>query len=69
MVVNIWLECLNAAGKSYSCILTLGDNTSAVGWLHNSSRLDTQPTAHSAHLKVARKVALLVLHADCCLMS
>jgi hypothetical protein len=69
MAVNIWLECLNQAGDSHSCILALGDNTSAVGWLHNSSRLDTKLAAHSAHLIVARKVAQLVLDADCCLAS
>jgi hypothetical protein len=50
-------------------MLALGDNTSAVGWLHNSSRLDTKLATHSAHLTVARKVAQLVLDADCCLAS
>jgi hypothetical protein len=69
MAVNIWLECLDQAAEIYLCILALGDNTSAVGWLHNSSRLDTKLAAHSAHLMVARKVAQLVLDADCCLAS
>jgi hypothetical protein len=69
MAVNIWLECLDQADDSHSCILALWVNTSAVGWLHNSSRLDTKLAAHSAHLIVARKVAQLVLEADCCLAS
>jgi hypothetical protein len=66
MAVNIWLECLVAA--THDCILALGDNTSAVGWLHNSSRLNKWK-AHAAHLLVARHVASLVLEADCCLAS
>ena len=67
MAVNIWLECLVA--NEYDCILALGDNTSAVGWLHNSSRLDTKRTSHTTHLLVARHVASLVLEANCCLAS
>jgi hypothetical protein len=50
-------------------MLSLGDNTLAVGWLHNSSRLDIKLVAHAAHLVVARHVALLALNAGCCLAS
>jgi hypothetical protein len=67
MAVNIWLECLVA--QEHDCILSIGDNTSAVGWLHNSSRLNVKWVAHAAHLLVARHVALLVLEANCCLAS
>jgi hypothetical protein len=67
MAINIWLECQEAC--DHDCILALGDNTSAVGWLHNSSRLDIKLAAHSAHLLVARHVALIVLNAGCCLAS
>jgi len=67
MAVNIWLECLDADDQD--CILSIGDNTSAVGWLHNSSRLNHNWAAHEAHLVVARHVALLVLNAGCCLAS
>ena len=67
MAVNIWLECLES--EANDCMLSLGDNTSAVGWLHNSSRLDVKLVAHEAHLVVARHVALLVLNSSCCLAS
>ena len=67
MAVNIWLECLESDPND--CILAIGDNTSAVGWLHNSSRLNIKLAAHEAHLLVARHVALLVLNAGCCLAS
>jgi hypothetical protein len=67
MAANIWLECLESDANN--CMLSLGDNTSAVGWLHNSSHLDVKLVAHAAHLVVARHVALLVLNAGCCLAS
>jgi hypothetical protein len=67
MAINIWLECPEA--DAHDCMLALGDNTSAVGWLHNSSRLNRKWAAHEAHLVVARHLALLVLNAGCCLAS
>jgi hypothetical protein len=67
MAVNIWLEHLESDAND--CMLSLGDNALAVGWLHNSSRLEVKLVAHAAHLVVARHVALLVLSVGCCLAS
>jgi hypothetical protein len=67
MAVNVWLECLVATAND--CMLALGDSASAVGWLHNSSRLNVKWAAHEAHLVVAQKVALLALDAGCGLAS
>jgi hypothetical protein len=47
MAVNVWLECRDAKAHSHLCILALGDNTSAFGWLHISAQLDTKLTAHA----------------------
>ena len=68
MAVNIWLSCMEG-GPPESCILAIGDNTSALGWLHNTSRLDTNWAAHAAHLQVARKIAMLLMEFNCCLAS
>jgi hypothetical protein len=68
MAVNIWLSCLEDDGEE-SCILAIGDNTSALGWLHNTSRLDPNWPAHAAHLQVARKIASLLMEFRCCLAS
>jgi hypothetical protein len=68
MAINIWLSCLDPKGCE-SCILAIGDNTSAIGWLHNSSRLDIEWEAHRAHLQVARKIATLLTEHQCCLAS
>ena len=72
MIVNVWIEC-NSCRKSetdrHACILALGDNTSAIGWLHKSSSLGANRLAHAAHLFAARHLATIVLGADCCLAS
>ena len=65
MAVNGWLECLESDAQD--CILLIDDNTSAVGWLHTSSRFKL--AAQEAHLMVTRHVVLLALNADCCLAS
>ncbi len=66
MAINIWLSCLDSEGCE-SCILAIGDNTSAIGWLHNSSHLDIEWEACRAHLQVAQKIATLLTEHQCCL--
>ena len=68
MAINIWLSCLEDGGEQ-SCILAIGDNTSALGWLHKTSRLDPTWPANAAHLQVARKIASLLMEFQCCLAS
>ena len=71
MVVNVWLECKHctAMGDKHACILALGDNTSALGWLHKSASLAANYVAHAAHLTTTRHLATVVLQADCCIAS
>ena len=72
MIVNVWLECQSCQEtpcEEHACILALGDNTSAIGWLHKTARLDRNRPAHAAHLFAARHLAMVVLRADCCLAS
>jgi hypothetical protein len=68
MVVNVWLECLDTT-STQSCILAIGDNTSAIGWLFRTSKLDPTEPAHDAHLFVARHLAVLLLEHHCCIAS
>jgi hypothetical protein len=68
MAINIWLACLESPEGEH-CILAIGDNTSAIGWLHDSSRLDTRWDAQKAHLQVARKIASLLIDFKCCIAS
>ena len=69
MAINIWLECLDDSGAGNNCILAIGDNTSAIGWLHNTSHLDPAWRAHDVHLVVARHVADLLITYNCCLAT
>ena len=69
MVVNIWLECLDATTGDLPCILAVGDSTSAIGWLFKTAGLDLTGTLHSSHLMVARHLATLLIDHDCCLAS
>jgi hypothetical protein len=68
MAVNIWLSC-QESDTDHDCILAIGDNTSAIGWLHNTARLDPTWAAHDAHLVVAQKVATLLMENSCCIAS
>ncbi len=68
MVVTVWLE-IEAASSPHQCILALGNNTSALGWLFTSSKFPSSSLAHKAHLMVARQLATLVLDNDHCLAS
>jgi hypothetical protein len=59
-----------AITKNYTeketCFLALGDNASAVGWLHKSNVDETKNLP--LHI-AARKYAKILLEADCCLYS
>jgi hypothetical protein len=68
MVINIWVTC-EEPDSEQACILAIGDNTSAIGWLHSTSRLDPTWAAHGAHLMVARTMAKLLMKHNCCLAS
>jgi hypothetical protein len=73
MAINIRLECNHpewAGGTDDEpCILALGDNTSAIGWLHRTSHLTPDSAAHAAHLALAHDLAQIVLDANACLAS
>ena len=67
MIVNVWLECLNPTRSQQACILAIGDNTSAIGWLLKTANLDPDHAAHAAHLFAARHLASVLMKHNCCL--
>jgi hypothetical protein len=68
MVINIWVECIDSTGK-HECILALGDNTSAIGWLFSTSKFPANSAAHQAHLVAERQLSRVLLQNDHCLAS
>jgi hypothetical protein len=70
-MVTIWLvlvEC-KETGSEQDCILALGDNTSAIGWLFKSGKLDCDSPCYKAVQIIARKLARLVTSSSHCLAS
>jgi hypothetical protein len=70
MVINIWLQVQELQGSSKSaCILALGDNTSAIGWLKKTSHIDkSSPYFHTVNM-IANKLASLIIDSEHCLAS
>ena len=65
-IITIWIQLLDDTTQPLPCILALTDNSSAVGWLHKANIDETNnKSLHTA----SRKLANLVINADCCLYS
>jgi hypothetical protein len=62
MAVTIWIILLDCKthGITNECILSLGDNTSAIGWIFRSTRLPPDSSYYAPVQLISRKVALLV---------
>jgi hypothetical protein len=71
MLVTIWLSLLECSAESslQDCILAIGDNTSAIGWMHKSGKLDPTSIYHAPVQLIARKIARLLLKSSHCLAS
>jgi hypothetical protein len=71
MMITIWLvlvEC-EETGSQQDCILALGDNTSAIGWLYKSGKLPIDSPYYNAVQFIARQLARLVTGSSHCLAS
>jgi hypothetical protein len=71
MMVTVWLvilECKEQCSEQ-DCILALGDNTSAIGWLYKSSRLVPGSPYYEPVQLIARKLARLIIDSTHCLAS
>jgi hypothetical protein len=69
MMVTIWLVIIEyeETGSKQDCILALGDNTSAIGWLFKSGKLPIDSPHYKAVQLIARKLARLVIGSSHCL--
>jgi hypothetical protein len=66
MTVNVLLmiEAAREKGESFPCILSLGDNTSAIGWMFKSGRLAPQSIYYQVVKMMARHLTTKVLDAQ-----
>jgi hypothetical protein len=71
MAVTIWLAILECAhnGSDQDCILAIGDNTSAIGWLYKSSRLTPESPYYAPVQFIACRVARLIIGSSHCLAT
>jgi hypothetical protein len=71
MLVTIWLTILECEreGNQQACILAMGDNTLAIGWMHKLGKLKPGSVYHVPVQLIARQIATLVLRAQHCLAS
>ena len=51
----------------FRCILAVGDSTSAIGWIFNTSHLSVDEPCHEAHHMVAHEIARDTMSHDACL--
>jgi hypothetical protein len=65
-LTTIWIETEQESTPALSCILALGDNSSAVGWLHKAN---VDPNQNKALHTASRKLASLLMESECCLYS
>jgi hypothetical protein len=70
-MIMAWLVILECKQqwREHECILTLGDNTSAIGWLYKSSHLLPGLSYYKPVQLIARKLAHLVIASSHCLTS
>jgi hypothetical protein len=71
MVITVWLAIFDCAerGSHQDCILAIGDNTSAIGWLYKSSRLKPGSLYYKPVQLIARQLARLIIDSSHCLAS
>jgi len=61
-----WITIISNTQDTYPCILALGNNTSAIGWLHKAN-IDASNN-YPLH-QAARKYAEVLMKGKCCLYS
>jgi hypothetical protein len=65
-LITLWIDITHGRTPPESCILSQTDSTSADGWLYKSN---FDPSSAKTQLTVARKLASIIIKADCCLYS
>jgi len=65
-LISIWIDKEEGATNSQDCLLAMGDNTSAMGWLRRSNFLQKDEDDSSLLIKqaIGRKIANLILESD-----
>jgi hypothetical protein len=65
-IITVWQPIINKHTNEEECFLSLGDNTSSVGWLHKAN---TDNSNNLPLFTASRKYARLLLASHSCLYS
>jgi hypothetical protein len=69
MVINVWIMCIEHV-ESSECLLAVGDNTSAMGWMFRSSRLHEDCSIYYDAVQItARHIAKIIIASKHCLAT
>jgi hypothetical protein len=68
-MLGIWLEIREAKAQRSECILALGDNTSAIGWLFKSGKVNRDSLSYATIQQLARHLVTLILQSEHCLTA
>ena len=65
-IISIWINIIEGTIKPEDCLLSIGNNTSALGWMRRSNfrQKDDSDTSWRVKQQLGRKLASLVLDAD-----
>ena len=65
-IISIWIDILEGTTKDEDCLLSIGDNTSALGWMRRSNFRQKEESDVSWKVKqhLGRKLAYLVLDSN-----
>ena len=65
-IIAIWIDVIEGVTKKEDCILAMGDNTSAMGWLRRSNfrQKDESDTSWLVKQQLGRHLATITLNAD-----
>ena len=70
-VIQIWIDIFEGRIQDEDCILAMGDNTTAMGWLRRSHFRETEEDENDWKVKqeVSRKLATLIIDANAMLYT
>jgi hypothetical protein len=69
MAVTIWIIIRDCDANGQECVMSLGDNTSAIGWMFRSSKLSPDSPYYKPVQFIVRKLAILVTRSGHCLCA
>lgn len=67
LAVTAWIMCEESTKGGFDCLLSLGDGTSAIGWMYHAGKLHRGSPYFNAVQMIARKLATLVYEHEVCL--